>query len=135
MAQNDGGDFAKFFVVMGLVAIACLVIFASKWLGINLDTSLRLVARLLVMTCLTGLILYISLSHSSSWSMFALGNTWPLLLGGYWVCFWPVLEYKASMDATAFIEGGIWWNAWYTKWGVLFTSVFGGYALKWLQKR
>ena len=50
---------------------------------------------------------------------------------------WPALNYYAAKDSVILFEyedGGVWWSAWYTKWGVGLGIAGLGYSVKkWLE--
>ncbi len=109
----------------------------SNTFGLDMATSFSVIWRLVIFAVLVGAALYSSNSHSSD--IFKLGNTWPLLLGFFWICWWPALNFWAANEIPSFIDRGlagipdsasVWWDAWYTKWGGFFGIVVIGYIVK-----
>ncbi|HMW86491.1 MULTISPECIES: hypothetical protein [Betaproteobacteria] len=103
----------------------------SNTFGLDMATGFSVIGRLVVFAVLAGAALYSS--NSYSWDMFRLGNTWPLLLGVFWVCWWPALDFWAAKEIPSFMNpesASVWWDAWYTKWGGLVGIVGIGYLVK-----
>ena len=131
--MSDKRDDSLAFIIIFIFAGLCLYIgwLFSQTFGLDMETSGRVILRLLVLAVLFGASLYCGSSYS--WDMFKLGNTWPILLGVFWMSWWPALDYWAAKEIQSLFgpnSSTIWWAAWYTKFGGLVGFVGGGYLIK-----
>jgi hypothetical protein len=75
----------------------------------------------------------LSLRFGHEIEIISFGTVWPILLATFWIVWWPPLDYWAAKEFSSFMrmeDKELWWNAWYTKWGVLAAILGGGYGLK-----
>jgi hypothetical protein len=115
-------------IAIGLFLWVLLQRFAN-WLGVDVATAgelIRLHAMLIAL-------LLLSVWFKDDVELIGPGYTWPLFLGGLWMCWWPVLEYKAAQLqpwAPYFPTPDLWWNSALFKGGVLVGLVVGGYLVR-----
>lgn len=141
--RSDAGN--TIFVGM-LIATGFFLFLIWKFsglFGLDFHTGLAVFLRLLVWTLLLA----------ASWwfgdvqdiEQVRLGNTWPILLATFSVCWWPALKYWSMpfhMPTNFFgeqdfrLEGlyphsdPVWWATWYTRYGVFFGCLGLGYLIK-----
>ncbi|CAM2158275.1 putative Lipoprotein (plasmid) [Pararobbsia alpina] len=109
-----------------IVAIAVCVVGVVWWVadvtGVDMSTAGKF---------LTGVLLACAILGASLWwgwnnEIIHISNVWPIVLAVTWISLWCVLDYHArSSGIGAFTQlrdddPTVWWNAWYTKVGVLF---------------
>lgn len=128
MSSNNNNDFIL-WVFVGVAAMIAYAIWQfSSYFGLDMNTGFTVVCYM------AGLGFLTYLSYSSDYGTFEIGNTWPILLAALWLCWWPALDYRASLLAVpGYFDSGsvsIWWDAWYTKLGGLVGIAGAGYSIK-----
>ncbi|WP_052272007.1 hypothetical protein [Pantoea sp. CFSAN033090] len=119
-SRNDGGG----------ILIVCFVVVIMGALGIShlFDVPFTVGVKIV------PFLVFLCIATGAAWWFDFLNWTWPLFLGGLWVCFLPIVDYKAGITGDDFplmpyVEwyGHGFWQA------VIFTViVLAGYAIaKW----
>jgi hypothetical protein len=128
VSKVDSEDSWILFVIG--VALAAFVAWKfSAHLGLDKATGGLVLARLAVLVVVTGLCWKLA----DDFPPLGLRAVWPLLLSLLWLCWWPALDFWALEDMPLFLiheEMLPWWDAWYTKWGVLVSVAGLGYLIK-----
>lgn len=124
--RGDGSWIGFVAIILAAVFFYVLWLFAKAF-GLDIKTSFSVIGRHVVF-----IILVVAAYYSSDFGLdiFRIGNAWPILLGILWTCWWPALDYWAIKDVPSFVDAeiiSVWWDAWYTKWGVLASIVGLGY--------
>ncbi len=127
--RSSSDDSWIVWVVIAILGVGAYVVWQfSTFFGLDINTGGSVLLR---MVGLAGLI-------AGSWKLgddidlFRLGNVWPILLGLLWGCWWPALDYWAAQQMPSFLqeEATVWWDAWYTQWGVLVAIIGVGYLIR-----
>ncbi|KAB0583563.1 hypothetical protein [Comamonas kerstersii] len=130
MSNNNNDN----LIVLGaftVVGVGALIVWKfSQFLGLDFQTGLEVLKRLLPITILwAGILYFMPISFK---------DVWPLALASIWWSFWPALDYWSGLTVPKdFVKYDIvepmWYAMWYTKWGVLVAIVGIGYAIRsWL---
>lgn len=132
--NNDDGSFYALMAFLIFGGIAFVIWKFGQTFGLDFATSASVLGRLVVVGIAVVAALYFGSDSYGIGEYIGFSKIWPLLLGAFWWCGWPALDYKAAQLVPSFLpDASVWWDEWYTKWGVLLGLVGGGYALKrWL---
>lgn len=117
--SDSGGILAVCFVVVVLAALGI-----SHFFGVPFSVGVKIVPYLVLMGVITGV----------AWWTGFLRWTWPLCLGGLWLSFLPVVDYKAGITDDDFpLMPYVEWYGHGTWQAVIFFAIVGaGYAFaKW----
>ena len=128
--RNDDSWIGVVILLFSALSVYCVWKFSNTF-GLDMTASFSVVGRLAIFTVLTGVSIYSSGHYT--WYVFRFGNTWPILLGIFWICWWPALDYWAINGVPSFVESeltNIWWDAWYSKLGGFVGLVGSGYLAK-----
>ncbi len=125
MRRNEQDDAVMFGVVVVVAVIGFLLWTFSDLLGLDVATGTQLLLSLIVVA-----VVFIALTW---WlNIFEAADVAPAALAGVWFCCWPAMTYWAAALVPPFARSGadptVWWNAWYTKWGVLAAILAVGYG-------
>jgi len=115
MSNRNDGDWALFVVILG----GGFVLFCVWWFSTTFGLDMS-----------TGALKF----FDDYYDTFRFGNVWPVLLGLVWCAWWPALDYwaaHAGYRLSLYDEDvTVWWNAWYTEFGVLVALIGGGFLAK-----
>lgn len=133
-SKNDDAGLYAALVILLFGAIAAGIWKFGQTFGLDFSTSVSVLGRLVVVGLLVAASMYFGADAYGAGQYIGFSKVWPLLLAALWWCCWPALDYRASQFLPSFLpEATVWWDEWYTKWGVLVGIVGVGYALKhWL---
>lgn len=129
MSNRNDNDLALLLVILIGGGIALAVWKFSTACGLDMNTGASVMLRLAIPIALGAG----SLKFFDDYDTFRFGNVWPVLLGLVWVAWWPALDYWAAHAELGYSlslsdEGvTVWYNAWYTEFGVLVALIGGGY--------
>jgi hypothetical protein len=131
MSNNSRSDNSWIPLAIGsVVAIIAYIIWQfSTFFGLDMSSGASVFGRLVVLLILIG----VSWKFGDDFEPIRPGNIWPILLALLWLCCWPALDFWASKQVPSFFnseEVSIWWDAWYTKWGVFAALIGLGYWIK-----
>lgn len=132
MSNRNDNDFAMFVVLLGGGLIALAVWKFSTACGLDMNTGASVMLRLAIPVALGAA----SLKFCDEYSTFRFANVWPVLLGLVWAAWWPALDYWAAHAESGYSLSlsddavTLWYNAWYTEFGVLAVLIGGGYLTK-----
>lgn len=131
MSNNSRSDDSWILLAIGsVVAIIAYIIWQfSTFFGLDMSSGASVFGRLVVLFILVG----VSWKFGDDFEPIRFGNIWPILLALLWSCCWPALDFWASKQFPSFLnseEVSIWWDAWYTKWGVFAAFIGLGYLVK-----
>jgi hypothetical protein len=127
--RDSGGDPALIIITILAGSVMLGIWWFSTAVGLDFRTGISLVIELIFVAVLSGL----SLRFGHEIEIISFGTVWPILLATFWIVWWPPLDYWAAKEFSSFMrmeDKELWWNAWYTKWGVLAAILGGGYGLK-----
>ena len=127
--RDDSWVGAAFLLLAGFLMLGVWQF--SKLFGLDMATGFSVIFRLLVLATLCGISLYFW--TTGTWDRFGINNTWPILVGLFWVCLWPALNYNAMNSVPSFMNPdsvSIWWGTWYGQWGGLVVIIGIGYLSK-----
>ncbi|MFL9999238.1 hypothetical protein PQR34_45035 [Paraburkholderia sediminicola] len=133
MGNRNNGDDGT-LVLLAIIVIGGGIAFAvwqfSTLFGLDMSTGGSVMGRLVGVAVLAIL----SWKFGDDFDVVRLGNIWPILLGLAWASWWPGLDYWAAHAEPHFSlsdeDVTVWWNAWYTEFGVLAAFIGGGYLIK-----
>jgi hypothetical protein len=131
--RNNGGDGGA-LILLAIIAVVGVIAYVvwqfSTLVGLDMSTGASVMGRLVVVAILAIL----SWKFGRDIEFFRLGNVWPILLGLAWFSWWPGLDYWAIHTEPRFSlydeDVTVWWNAWYTEFGLFFAFIGGGYLGK-----
>ncbi|HDR9202753.1 TPA: hypothetical protein QDB48_004108 [Burkholderia vietnamiensis] len=130
MSNRSDNDLAFLLIILIGGGIAFAVWKFSTACGLDIATGASVMMRLAIPIALGAA----ALKFCDYYDMFSFGNVWPVLLGLVWFAWWPALDYWAAHAEGSFSlydeSVTVWWNAWYTEFGVLAALVGGGYFVK-----
>jgi hypothetical protein len=133
MGNRNNGDDGT-LVLLAIIVIGGGLAFAvwqfSTLFGLDMSTGASVMGRLVGVAVLATL----SWKFGDDVDVIHLGNVWPILLGMVWIAWWPALDYWAAHTEPRFSlsdeDVTLWWNAWYTEFGVLAAIIGGGFFAK-----
>jgi hypothetical protein len=118
------------FVLIGGAALVAFFVWQfSTTFGLDMSTGAAVFARLVGLAVLAS----VCFKFGEDVPLLSLSVVWPVLLGLLWASWWPALNFWSSQDFPSFYQSEdaiVWWNAWYTKWGVLALLIGGGFGVK-----
>lgn len=126
-SRSDEGLFMM--MILGvLVAVALIVWKFSTFFGLNMETGGTVLWHMVKLALLAGFLWW----AGDMFDPIRPGNTWPILAALFWACWWPALDYRAGLQYPSFFGEmpTVWWNAWYTKWGIFAAIIALGYGFK-----
>jgi hypothetical protein len=129
MSNSRSDDSWIILVIGSVVAIAAYIVWQfSTFFGLDMSSGGAVFLRLVLLVVLAGL----CWKFGDDFEL--MGMIWPILLALLWSCWWPALDFWASKEISMVFRHEdapiIWWDAWYTKWGI-FGSIIGlGYLIK-----
>lgn len=129
MSNNGNNDGLIVMLIVGAIAVIALVVWEfSTFFGLDMETGGKVLFRLIVLAVLTALLWKLG----EDFDPIQPGNTWPILVALFLACWWPALDYRASLQYPAFFAEmpTVWWDAWYTKWGMSAAAIVLGYWFK-----
>ena len=130
MSRNNNDDDWIFWAIAFAIGLLALLIWQfSEFFGLDFSTGSKVFFQLFLFVLGLGAVI----KFGSPYGPVNFGNTWPIFLGWFWVCWWPALAYWAGKEIPSFLDPDttkVWWNAWYTRWGVLSLLVGGGYTVR-----
>jgi hypothetical protein len=132
MSTQNRSDDSWILLVAILVfgGIAFAVWQFSTLFGLDMSTGASVMFRLMLVAALAAG----SWKFGDDVDLIRLGNVWPVLLGLVWVAWWPALDYWAAHAGYRLSlsdeDVTVWWNAWYTEFGVLVAIIGGGFLTK-----
>jgi hypothetical protein len=124
--RNDDSWVGVLIVVLMAVCVGAVWAF-SQFFGLDMATGGSVLLRLLLLTA----VVFGCWKFGDEVPLIRLGNSWPLLLALFIVCWWPALDVWASRQSPhlwAEDHVVLWWNAWYTKLAVIVAGM-AGYAV------
>lgn len=127
MRRNDSWAPAAAAGLVGLIAFTVWT-FATTF-GLDLRTGAAVFGRLTAL----AVAVCVCWKFGDDFDLLHLSVAWPVLLGLFWACWWPALDFWAASEYPAFLQRedlGTWWSAWYTKFGGLVILIAGGYGIK-----
>lgn len=124
MAKPDRDDGPLALAIVFTALFLGAVWMFSQFFGFDAPTSFSVVSRLLLLAGATFGCWYVG----DDAPFLHLRKSWPLLVASFAVCWWPALDVWANHQyprlwATDQVE--LWWNAWYTKLGVVLAGLIG----------
>lgn len=131
MSNRNDNDLALLVIILGGVIVLAFVRWFSSTLGLDMSTGASVMWRLAIPIALGAAALKFFDEYDNT---FRFGNIWPVLLGLVWIAFWPALNYWAAHGESSFSLTDeavtVWYNAWYTEFGVLAAIIGSGYFIK-----
>lgn len=129
MNNNDDAILFILLVILGVGAYGVWQF--STYFGLDMPTGFSVLLRLGGVAIATGL--FIKVLDMS------LKNTWPLILAGLFMAWWPGIDYWSthlpSMPDASMVEYGVvaqvWWSTGWFKVLGLIGIVGGGYTINW----
>lgn len=101
-------------ILIGAGAIVVGIYKLGETLGLDFQTTLSVVGRTALALTVVGVCIWFGILHFS--------ETWPLLIGTLYIAWWPAMNVWAAHPVLSFdsaLYETVWWNAWYTRVGVL----------------
>lgn len=151
MKSHHRNDSELVLIVVGLVVLV-LAFFISKFselLGWEFVIGLKVALGVVLLTIVLGCVIRFGDPYNGIW----IGNTWPLFVAAFWLCLWPgVVDWAGGSPASSATENVLsyiqptrsesfsiepelpWWSSQFTKWGVFFAIIFGGYFVRYLRR-
>ena len=131
MNNRNGDDWALFVVILGGGFVLFCVWWFSTTFGLDISTGGKVMGLLVIPIVLGAVSLKF---FDGYYDTLRFGNVWPILLGLVWCAWWPALDYWAAHSGYRLSlydeDVTVWWNAWYTEFGVLAAILGGGFLAK-----
>lgn len=131
MSNRNDNDLALLLVILGGGSILFCVWWFSTTFGLDMSTGGKVMGLLAIPIALGAASLKF---FDDYYDMLRFGNVWPVLLGLVWLAWWPALDYwaaHAGYRLSLYDEDvTVWYNAWYTEFGVLAALIGGSYFAK-----
>lgn len=133
MNKIDGEDNWILFVIGAAFAVFVACKF-SGYFGLSREVAGSVFSWIAVLIVLGRL----SMAVKGDFPRLRPENTWPILMGLIWVCWWPAMDYRVAHSMAQ--SGGLaqdfpWWVTRYAKWGGLVGIVTLGYLARKLFRR
>ncbi|WP_066338963.1 hypothetical protein [Azohydromonas lata] len=127
--RSSNADPVLFLIVAVVVAAAFGIYQLASTLGLDFKTMLGVLLLSATVVALAGLCVYFGRDAE----FVHISETWPLLLALEYMAWWPAMNVWAAGPLSAYMPDFypvVWWNAWYTRAGVLAVCIGAWFLLR-----
>jgi hypothetical protein len=116
--RNSNADPVFFLIVVVVAAIAFGIYQLAGAMGLDFKTMFGVLLMSATVLAVAGACLYFGRDAE----FLHISETWPLLLALEYMAWWPAMNIWAAGPLRSYMPDlypAVWWNAWYTRAGVL----------------
>lgn len=125
--RDGSNNLVGWLALLGILVFVIISWQFKELLGLRSpEASMQIILNYIILFILIGVSVFFGGDLAGP------GRLWPVFLAIGWACFWPALNDWADQSYPTFLGEAYapWWNAWYTKLGILAGIIALGYTFK-----